>query len=467
MSRDFRRAAAALYGTPWAIRPAKLREIVEIFEARKAGAKLGELEPKFKALGPRANRDQRPYRVEGSVAIVPIVGSLHKRVGFFEAMSGGVGMEAIERTIRGARADAAVKAIVLDVDSPGGSALGPANVAQAIYESRGGKPIVAVANSLMCSAAYEIAAAADEIVVGPDALVGSIGVYCVHEDWSAANQEAGVKVTTIKAGRWKAASNPNEPLSTDGREQLQAMVDEYYRLFLESVARHRGMTAAAVKERMAEGRDWIGQQAIDVGAADRVGVLADVIEQLNAGTFFGGTTMSATSAATESKPAEAKPAESKPATAAAASRGQDLGQALAERATEQQHAAATGLPAVDPIVAERQRIGEIRALVELSRIPEAERTKLVNQLVDSGATLAAARATVTEAVRRSDAALGDAAGAGATQTNAEEDRHAKLYDAHPAVFGRLKLDRAVVIAELKAQAKGEALEPAVVPFGKL
>jgi hypothetical protein len=121
-----------------------------------------------------------------------------------------------------------IQAIVLDVDSPGGYVDLVPETAQEIYDARGEKPIVAVANTTACSAAYWIASQADEVVVTPSGSVGSIGVYMLHEDWSKFNEDFGIDPTYIFAGRYKVDGNPDEPLSDTAREEWQQEVDDLY-----------------------------------------------------------------------------------------------------------------------------------------------------------------------------------------------------------------------------------------------
>src|SRR5207237_10294998 len=105
--------------------------------------------------------------------------------------------------------------------------------------ARGAKPITAAVNTMAASAAYWLASQADEVVITPSGLAGSIGVYLVHEDWSAANAQMGIDVTYISAGRFKTEANPDEPLSEDAKAALQAEVDDLYSLFVTDVATGR------------------------------------------------------------------------------------------------------------------------------------------------------------------------------------------------------------------------------------
>ncbi len=163
---------------------------------------------------------------------------------------------------------------------PGGQASGIDEVSSQIFEARGKKPIVAVANHMMASAAYYIGTAADEIVVTPSGEVGSIGAFSVHEDISAALEQKGIKVSLISAGKYKTEGNPYQPLTVEARAAMQVRVSEVYDAFIRSVARNRGVKPAMVRNGFGEGRLVNARQAIELGMADRIGTLDETIDRL-------------------------------------------------------------------------------------------------------------------------------------------------------------------------------------------
>ncbi len=204
--------------TPWAILPSKLAAILELLALRVAGERLTEEE-----IRARIGAAARPvHRVTGNVAVLPLFGTISHRAGMMAESSGGTSTERFTSLFRQALADPNVGAIVLDVNSPGGSVEGVDELSSEIFTSRGTKPIVAVANGMATSAAYWIATAADELVAIPSGQVGSIGVWAAHEDDSVYLEKLGVKVSLIKAGRHKAEENPFEPLSDEARSAIQA-----------------------------------------------------------------------------------------------------------------------------------------------------------------------------------------------------------------------------------------------------
>jgi signal peptide peptidase SppA len=269
----------AVMETPWAILPAKLAVILEVAQRHAAGERLTAEE-----IQAQVNGAQRPPdRSAGSVAVLPLFGTLIPRANLITESSGGTSAERYGKAFRAALADTNVGAIVLDVDSPGGAVPGIEELSADIFKARGQKPIVAVANHLAASAAYWIATAADELVVSPSAEVGSIGVFAAHEDFSQALEQAGIKVSLIAAGKFKVEGNPYEPLGDEARAAIQSRVDEYYDSFVKAVARNRGVGVSDVREGFGEGRVVGAKEAVKLGMADRIGTLDETIARLARG----------------------------------------------------------------------------------------------------------------------------------------------------------------------------------------
>ncbi len=270
------RIIAEFLSTPWAIIPEKLTEISAFLSLAAAG-KLDPAQVKAAYGGAQAPQT----KTAGAVQVIPVNGVISQRMNLMSEFSGGTSTQGLAKQIRGAVADPAVGAIVLDVSSPGGSVYGVEELAQEIYNARGDKKIVAVANSLMASAAYWISSAADEIVVTPGGELGSIGVIAAHTDRSKAMDALGVKTTYISAGKYKTEGNPDEPLSEDAQAFMQQRVNEYYDAFTKAVARGRGATAAAVRSGYGQGRVVGAAEAVSLGLADRVDTLDATIARLS------------------------------------------------------------------------------------------------------------------------------------------------------------------------------------------
>lgn len=267
---------------PWLILPEQLAVISEIVARYFSGEKFSAEEVEL-----RTNGGKRPAeRIAGDVAVLPLFGTIFPRANLFTDVSGATSAEMFGKRFDALMKDPEIGAIVLDVDSPGGQAPGIEELGQKIYQARGRKPIVAVANHLMASAAYWIGTAADEVVATPSAEVGSVGAYAIHEDLSAAMEKEGVKVSVFKAGRYKAELNPYEPLSDEARTRVQEMLDEVHGQFVAAVAKHRGESEDRVRSDFGEGRLVSSRKAVELGMADRVATLEEVVEGLRRGEWL-------------------------------------------------------------------------------------------------------------------------------------------------------------------------------------
>ncbi len=273
MATRLERVIRAATSTVWAIEERKLYEILAVLQARARGEAVAPAA----AARPQRSAIQQPQ----GVAVLPVYGTISQRMGMLEAQSGGTSTEQLSAAFDRAMADDSIGAIVLDVDSPGGSVYGVEELSAKIYAARGrGKRIVAVANSLMASAAYYIASAADEVVVTPSGEVGSIGVFALHLDYSQFLEQEGIKPTIFRAGQYKAELNPYEPVTEEAAAYAQAQVDEYYRMFVAAVARNRGVATQKVLSDFGQGRTLLARDAVAVGLADRIATLEEVLAEL-------------------------------------------------------------------------------------------------------------------------------------------------------------------------------------------
>jgi len=274
MSR-YRSIIRAVQKTPWAILPEKLAEITAFLESRAAGGELPE---------PKAGiyREKAPsYRTtRKGTAVIPVFGTLAPRMNLLTEFSGGTSAEVLRAQVKKAAADPKVKSIVLDINSPGGSAYGIPEVADEVMAARTKKPVIAVANPIAASAAYWIASAASEVVATPSGEVGSIGVIVLHEDYSEQDKMLGIKRTLIRSGEHKAEANPFEPLSEEDREELQRICNILHSEFVESVARGRGLLAQTVREGFGRGRMVLAREALQERMVDRLQTFDQVLERI-------------------------------------------------------------------------------------------------------------------------------------------------------------------------------------------
>lgn len=261
----------------WAIEPDKLREIQAIYATHLRGDKIDVAAIEARLGRPLSNEQQR-YSVEpGGVAVLQMSGILAPKANMLMQVSGSMSTQMATRQLESAMADSRVRAIVLAIDSHGGSVIGAPEMAAAVHAMAREKPIVAHSDGAMASAAYWIGSAANAVYIsGPTVQVGSIGVVATHNY----NPSAAQKTESFTAGRYKQAIKSTEPLSEEMRSVMQADVDYVYTLFVDDVARQRGVTSEQVLERMADGRVFRGQQAIDAGLADGVSALDALVESL-------------------------------------------------------------------------------------------------------------------------------------------------------------------------------------------
>ena len=274
------RIASRLFNTPLLIQPdialAIAGNLSERFGIDMAGRDPAvHLSPEARSSDRSEADDEAPYTIHDGIATIAIQGELINRGSWISSVSGLVSYEQLCVCLRQAEADPNVSGILLDIDSPGGEAAGAMEAAAVIRDVAGTKPVKAFVNSLAASAGYALAAGAADITVTPSSTVGSIGVVMMHVDRSEALGKAGLKPTLIHAGAYKVDGHPIQPLDDDVRSRLQARIDASYDLFVASVASHRPMTDAAI--RGTEAGVFMGEAAVKVGLADRVGTREDVL----------------------------------------------------------------------------------------------------------------------------------------------------------------------------------------------
>lgn len=270
----FPQLAQRLFNVPLAIHPPKA-EIVMAALAERLGVTrlMRDGRPVPLALDFYDDDDlqpaeETPYDRVGGTAVIPIRGTLVQRTGTMRPYSGMTGYDGIRQAFLLALADPAIDAIVLDIDSPGGEVAGCFDLADTIYAARGQKPVRAILAEHAFSAAYALGCAAERITVPRTGGTGSIGILCLHVDLSKALQEAGIAVTMITYGKNKAEGNEYQPLTEGALARFQADVDRMGELFVDLVARNRGLSAEAVRN--TEANTFLGALGVEAGLADAV-----------------------------------------------------------------------------------------------------------------------------------------------------------------------------------------------------
>lgn len=272
------RILEAVYHRPWLITPEGHSAVRAILDARMGGVKLdfcedfkpGETDIWGQPLpGPRV--------VEG-IAVIPVQGTIMKGAGALDRSCGAIAPETVADWVLDAIEDPGIEGIMLDVNSPGGYAVGVHEAAQEIAAARKEKPVMAYVDELAASAAYYLIAGASAIYAAPSAKVGSIGTYAYLLDSSAAYSAAGLKpeVFVSSGSVFKAAGAPGTTLTPEQRANLQASVDH-------TNARFKGHVSAMrpqVKEEAMRGQCYDGDQSPDVGLIDSVASFAEAMDDL-------------------------------------------------------------------------------------------------------------------------------------------------------------------------------------------
>ncbi|MEZ5814034.1 MAG: S49 family peptidase [Alphaproteobacteria bacterium] len=252
---------------PWAITSSALTTILDIAARQNAPPE---------AVAAKLGRElQNSYRLEmrDGIAVLPVVGPLFRYANLFTQVSGASSYELLAKDFTQAVENPDVKAIVLNIDSPGGEVNGCAEFADMIHEARGVKPIVAYASGDAASGAYWIAAAADEIVVSKTSALGSIGVVGVYRGNKG---EDAVEVVSSQSPYKRL-----DPDTDDGRARLQKRIDAMAGVFVDAVAKYRGVASSHVQNHYGSGDVFIGDAAVKQGLADRIGSFEKLLSELS------------------------------------------------------------------------------------------------------------------------------------------------------------------------------------------
>lgn len=227
-------------------------------------------------------RQDASIRAQGAVALINVQGPMFNRVDpFLEMFFGIASTERITMQVRAAAADDSISAILLRIDSPGGSIDGIRELSDTIAEAAKTKSVIAVADPMAASAAFWIGAQATEFVVSPGGNVGSVGVFTIHDDLSGMFEQLGIVRTFISAGKFKVENHPAEPLTDEGREFLQSQVDEAFKDFVAALAEGRGVKTSEVIANFGQGRIVGAKDALKIGMVDRIATFTQTLERLS------------------------------------------------------------------------------------------------------------------------------------------------------------------------------------------
>jgi signal peptide peptidase SppA len=273
--------------TPWALMPERLQAMAGVLTRWSAGEPPTD-EAMFQIQSERVLRDTRKQMAAANagsgIAVLPLYGVVTQRGNMIDDISGpgSTSTQQFTSALRQVLADDTVGQILIDIDSPGGSVYGVAELASEIVKARAQKPVVAVANSLAASAAYWIGCSASEFYATPGGEVGSIGVWQAHFDYSKALEEEGIKTTLVSAGKFKVEGNPYVPLDPEAQAFMQSRVDDYYNAFIQAVAVGRGVSVDDVRNGMGEGRVLGADAAMAQRMVDGIASFDDVLARMQA-----------------------------------------------------------------------------------------------------------------------------------------------------------------------------------------
>lgn len=210
------------------------------------------------------------------VAVIPLYGSI--TMGEGTLASKGVTPAKVKRYLEEACTDSSVKAIVLEINSPGGSVVASEEIGELIKEYKKKKPIVAWLGDIATSGAYYVASCSSYIVADKASLTGSIGVISIFPEYSGLLKKLGVNVTIIKGGKYKDFASGFRPMTNEEKKMVENVIMEIYADFINDVAKNRNLSKDYV-EKLAEGKIYSGRQAKELGLVDEVGSKEKAVEK--------------------------------------------------------------------------------------------------------------------------------------------------------------------------------------------
>jgi capsid assembly protease len=255
---------------PWAIREENLQFILDVAQRQH--------QPDFEAVAMKRGKamDERGMvEMRGDVAVIKVTGPVFRYANLFTEISGATSIENLAVEFAKAVENPAVRAIVLNIDSPGGEVAGVSELAQAIYAARERKKIMAYVDALAASGGYWLASAAEGITAGDTAQLGSIGVVATYTE---RQQREGVKTYQFVSS---VSPRKRPDLATEeGKSQVQSIVDDLAAVFVSAVARNRGVSEEKVISDFGKGGVLIASKAVSAGMADNVGTFEGLIAEL-------------------------------------------------------------------------------------------------------------------------------------------------------------------------------------------
>lgn len=270
---EARRLVVSLLGKPWAIERSVLQQLHAIALRQSEGPE---------AIGIKLGRPLEGTRAateRDGVAIVPVIGPIIPRGGMIGDASGITSVARISADIASAVANPDIRAIMLEVDSPGGVVTGISDLAREIRSASEIKPVTAFVSGAAASAAYWLASAASRIVTEDTGVLGSIGIIQTHQHQEVPDRDGNRMIDIVSSS---APGKRPDPTTDAGRAEIVAYIDKVEAIFVDAVAAYRGVTAEIVRSDFGRGGVLVGADAVAAGMADEVSTFEETLRDVAA-----------------------------------------------------------------------------------------------------------------------------------------------------------------------------------------
>lgn len=273
-------------------------ESLEEYQVRAAQGDSLSMEARASLSSDDEEDEKLPYLLEvvGATGVIHINGALTNNDSWYNEYLKIPSYNAIKDALVAAATNAGIEQVVLNINSGGGPVTGIADTADLIQKIDSEiKPVYAYTESIMASAAYWLGSSAGKIFASELASVGSIGVIATHVENSKELADAGITVTVMRAGKYKALASSFEPLTDTAKDIIQTKIDAIYGIFVDHVAKYRGRTYSQVDSQMGQGREFLGTEALAVGLVDGVTTLDKLMSKLEETSLDTSTSFRQTS----------------------------------------------------------------------------------------------------------------------------------------------------------------------------
>lgn len=278
---------------PWLILPDSLEELLAIAGRLHDDQSIADRIEALEAKRGKPLDNTRTVEMRDGVAIIPVMGPIFRYANFFTEISGAVSTGQLATDLGKALEDPSVRAILWNIDSPGGEAAGISEFAGMIWEGRKLKPMATYAGSKAASAGYWLAAAAGDITIDDTAMLGSIGAVTSYNDTRKADEKSLVRKVEIVSS--VSPYKRQDPNTDEGRASIQKLVDDLANVFVAKVALYRGVPIETVVADFGRGGIKVGAEAVAAGMADRIGSFESTLASLASSAStnrFGRSSMS-------------------------------------------------------------------------------------------------------------------------------------------------------------------------------